>query len=41
MENNTRLRGIHQGMVQYSQNNNQWFPGFDASGNMVNPSTVG
>ena len=27
MENNTRLRGIHQGCVQYAQGNDQKFPG--------------
>ena len=27
MENNTRLRGIHQGAVQYSSGNKQKFPG--------------
>ena len=27
MENNTRLRGIHQGCVQYAQGNQQAFPG--------------
>ncbi len=27
MENNTRLRGVHQGCVQYAQSNQQAFPG--------------
>ncbi len=34
MENNTRLRGIHQGCVQYAQGNDQKFPGL--GGDLVN-----
>ena len=36
MENNTRLRGIHQGCVQYAQGNQQKFPGL--AGDLEDPA---
>ena len=40
MANNTQIRGIHQGLVNYAQSNkiagnDGYFPGLDASGNVV------
>ena len=32
MQNNTQVRGIHQGMVMYSQSNKTIYPGFDSTG---------
>ncbi|MEO0477401.1 MAG: hypothetical protein AAF085_15760 [Planctomycetota bacterium] len=32
MQNSTQLRGIHQGMVTYSQSNQAYFPGLNALG---------
>jgi len=32
MQNNTQIRGIHQGMVIFSQGNKSWYPGVDSSG---------
>ncbi|MEX0744671.1 MAG: prepilin-type N-terminal cleavage/methylation domain-containing protein [Phycisphaeraceae bacterium] len=37
MQNNTQIRGIHQGMVVYAQGNRSYFPGLDSSGT---PSAV-
>ena len=38
MPSNTQLRGVHQTMVVYAQNNGNWYPGFDRAGNMVDAS---
>ena len=41
MENNTRLRGIHQGTVQYAQGNQQKYPGLGGDlGTATNPRTA-
>ncbi|MEM9348148.1 MAG: prepilin-type N-terminal cleavage/methylation domain-containing protein [Planctomycetota bacterium] len=32
MQNSTQLRGIHQGMFTFAQDNKSWFPGIDSSG---------
>ena len=32
MVNSTHLRGIHQGLLFFSEANNGWFPGFDRNG---------
>lgn len=32
MQNSTQLRGIHQGLVIYAQNNEKWFPGISKIG---------
>ncbi|MFK7790850.1 MAG: type II secretion system protein [Phycisphaeraceae bacterium] len=32
MQNSTQLRGIHQGMFAFSQENKTWFPGFASNG---------
>jgi len=32
MQNNTQIRGIHQGMFSFAQENKGWFPGIDSSG---------
>lgn len=39
MENNTRLRGIHQGMVTFAQGNSSRFPGLNARGQLTAAST--
>lgn len=33
MQNGTQVRGIHQGIIIFSNNNNTYFPGQDGSGN--------
>ncbi len=35
MKNSSQLRGIHQSMVIFAQNNNTYLPGFDTSGNIL------
>ncbi|MEM1353334.1 MAG: prepilin-type N-terminal cleavage/methylation domain-containing protein [Planctomycetota bacterium] len=32
MQNSTQLRGIHQGMFSFSQENKGWYPGIDSNG---------
>lgn len=32
LQSSTQLRGIHQGMVVFAQDNKQWFPGWDPGG---------
>lgn len=38
MQSNTQIRGIHQSMVMYAQSNNNWFPGFDRFGDVLDAS---
>ena len=40
MQNNTQLRGIHQGMVIYGQGNNRQYPGLDANGRIFDGSQL-
>lgn len=35
MQNSTHLRGIHQGMFSFSQENKGWFPGFASDGQPI------
>jgi hypothetical protein len=35
MPNSVNVRGIHMGMVLYAQGNNNWYPGIDAQGNLL------
>jgi prepilin-type N-terminal cleavage/methylation domain-containing protein len=32
MQNNTQLRGLHQGLFTFAQDNKGWYPGFDSDG---------
>lgn len=32
MQNNTQIRGVHQGLVIYGGTNNDWYPGLDRKG---------
>lgn len=34
--NSTQLRGIHQGMLIFSEGNNGWYPGLDSRGQLIN-----
>ncbi len=40
MESNTRLRGIHQGMVTYAQGNRGYFPGLDSDGKLLAAAAI-
>jgi len=37
--NNMRIRGIHQAIVSFSENNNGYYPGFDNGGQLLHAST--
>lgn len=41
MQNSTQLRGIHQGMFAFAQENKTWFPGLDSSGTPLQGGTIG
>ncbi|MFA9478903.1 type II secretion system protein [Phycisphaerales bacterium AB-hyl4] len=40
IQSNTQLRGIHQGMVVFAQENNGWFPGMTSRGEIIDSSEV-
>jgi prepilin-type N-terminal cleavage/methylation domain-containing protein len=41
MQSSTQMRGIHQGMFAYAQENKSWYPGVDASGQPLEDGTIG
>ena len=40
MQNNTQVRGIQQAMVTFSQGNRTYYPGFNGSGQVLDPTTL-
>jgi len=41
MQNSTQVRGIHQGMVVFSQSNKGWFAGLTSAGEIVQAGDIG
>ncbi|MEM6504584.1 MAG: prepilin-type N-terminal cleavage/methylation domain-containing protein [Planctomycetota bacterium] len=41
MQNSTQLRGIHQGMFGFAQDNKGWYPGIDSSGQPLRGGSIG
>ncbi|MEM1353836.1 MAG: prepilin-type N-terminal cleavage/methylation domain-containing protein [Planctomycetota bacterium] len=41
MQNSTQLRGIHQGIFTFAQDNKGWFPGINSNGQPLRGGTVG
>ena len=41
MQNSTQLRGIHQGMFAFAQENKTWFPGVDSSAQPLRGGSIG
>ena len=41
MQSSTQMRGIHQGMFAYAQENKSWYPGVDSSGQPLKNGTIG
>jgi hypothetical protein len=41
MQNGTQVRGIHQGDILYASVNNQWYPGVNSDGDVLDPSAGG
>jgi type II secretory pathway pseudopilin PulG len=39
MQNGTQVRGLHQAMVIFAQSNNNWYPGYDADGDLISQAT--
>ena len=40
MQNSTQVRGIHTGLVLFSQGNNTYYPGYDKDGNRMEDCSV-
>ncbi|HAI11158.1 MAG TPA: hypothetical protein DCM28_05595 [Phycisphaerales bacterium] len=40
MQNSTQIRGIHSGLVLFSQGNNTYYPGYDRDGNRMEDYSV-
>lgn len=40
MQNGTQVRGIHQSMIMFAQNNNGWYPGVDDDGVSASPTII-
>lgn len=41
MQSSTQMRGIHQGMFAFAQENKSWYPGVDSSGQPLEDGTIG
>ena len=41
MQSSTQMRGIHQGMFAYAQENKSWYPGVDSDGQPLEEGTIG
>jgi prepilin-type N-terminal cleavage/methylation domain-containing protein len=41
MQGSTQMRGIHQGMFAYAQENNTWYPGVDSTGQPLKNGSIG
>jgi len=39
LQNGTQVRGIHQAMVMFSNNNNTWYPGYNEDGGIIQAPT--
>ncbi|MEM9345850.1 MAG: prepilin-type N-terminal cleavage/methylation domain-containing protein [Planctomycetota bacterium] len=41
LQNSTQLRGIHQAMFAFAQENKSWYPGIDSSGQPLTTGSIG
>ena len=41
MQSSTQMRGIHQGMFTFAQENKTWYPGVDSNGQPLRGGTIG
>ncbi|MFK7789157.1 MAG: type II secretion system protein [Phycisphaeraceae bacterium] len=41
MQGSTQMRGIHQGMFAFAQENKSWYPGVDSTGQPLEGGTIG